>query len=69
MRLVQTRGIQLRLVAKMVIDRRDVYPRAFGDLPNGGDVKSELGKNLPGRLDQTLARIGLDGREGNGGVR
>ena len=60
MGFVEARGIELRLVPEMVIDRGDVNSGPLGDLPDGGGVKTEFGENLPGGFDQAPAGVGFD---------
>ena len=49
-------GVQTHLVAERVIHRRDVGARAAADFPNRRGAIAALGKNVPGRLDQLVAR-------------
>ena len=50
----QDRQIQPFLVAKVVIDRRDVRTRALANFTDGRCPKAARGKNFTGRLQQSL---------------
>ena len=49
-------GIELKLVAEVVVDERDIHPGAGADLTHGRGLIAEIGKNMAGGIEQFRAR-------------
>ena len=58
-------GVEFLLVAKVVVHRRDVHPRAARDLADRRGMVAVLGKDFARRLDQTRLRAGFLVHSGN----